>query len=661
MSWGDAWRAVSPRDSGPSLPTSPRGNGQPSILSPRDAGGGLTFVRGGNSGPMPFAQDFGGNDFNSEYTANWGANVAYQGMEDIAKDMMAAAEQMESDRGGATPAGGWAETPGGPATPGPAGWEVQNQWDAAYTSTASQTGVPGNFIKAIQGLETGGGDYTGQKNCEIRPEAGCLALNSGIFEETAAAYNLDFNRIVNDPEYAVYAVGVVLQNIAGADAGQYKGTPGRTVLEEGGWDAVAKVYFGGDVTGQFVDELGRSGNEYAAQINDKLTQLGGLNSDPVLTPTDPNAPTPGGTPQPDGSVIAHPAPTGGVTTMADIWGGSDEAIIAGLGDTSAAQTSGNPNYYDYSQEFGFNGNPGLTIGLEAGTAITAPISGTVVSVGSGYFPDGGGGVGEVRLQAPNGDIVVLGHMATTNYDVGDMVSVGDPLGVSGLAGSGPESGALQLEVRVAQPDGTYKIADPSSYFSQVGPQQAPPTQTEDGTVLTSPGKPASSYTSDPMGQQIADLADDYTNVAYSYGSIPTEGQDPYQTGWDCSGFVSYIADSLGISASDRPDGIPNGSHYQAQWAIDNGSYRQGNNVNALQPGDVVFFDTGANGGGGQNEVSPTASRATHVGIYLGDGKMINAMQTCGPGLTNGVDCGTGIVDMSSGYWRDSMIGSARMY
>jgi hypothetical protein len=139
--------------------------------------------------------------------------------------------------------------------------------------------------------ETGGQDLTGQTNCTIRPEAGCLALNSGIFEVTAAEYGMDFNRIVNDPAYAKQAVEQLMNGYAQDDASKWGGPSGITVWEwgnqnlpGGGAEAVARVYFGGDVTGQFVDEQGRSGATYGQQFMDKL-YAEGYNPQQASAPT----------------------------------------------------------------------------------------------------------------------------------------------------------------------------------------------------------------------------------------------------------------------------------------------------------------------------------------------------------------------------------------
>jgi murein DD-endopeptidase MepM/ murein hydrolase activator NlpD len=194
--------------------------------------------------------------------------------------------------------------PGGKVNPGATstgsygpGWpgDQMDSLNGAYDAASQSTGVPGNVIKAVQTLETGGDVYgkTGTQNCEIRPEMGCIALNSGIYQSVAESYGLDYNRIVSDPEYAAYAVGTVLQNIADDPASQWGGGGG-TVLDTYGWDGVVNVYFGGNVNGNFVDELGTSSGDYLGHYQNYLGQLGGEG-----TPAASTGATPGGYMHPD--------------------------------------------------------------------------------------------------------------------------------------------------------------------------------------------------------------------------------------------------------------------------------------------------------------------------------------------------------------------------
>jgi cell wall-associated NlpC family hydrolase len=79
------------------------------------------------------------------------------------------------------------------------------------------------------------------------------------------------------------------------------------------------------------------------------------------------------------------------------------------------------------------------------------------------------------------------------------------------------------------------------------------------------------------------------------------GGESTQNGFDCSGLVQYVYRQVGVSlprvAQDQFDAGP---------AVSPGS--------TVEPGDLVFF------GSGTNDVS-------HVGMYVGDGLMIDAPHT----------------------------------
>lgn len=97
-----------------------------------------------------------------------------------------------------------------------------------------------------------------------------------------------------------------------------------------------------------------------------------------------------------------------------------------------------------------------------------------------------------------------------------------------------------------------------------------------------------------LGPQAVAIAKRYLGIPYVWGgSTPTGG-------FDCSGLVMYVYRQLGITLD----------HYAA-W-----QFLEGTRVSPaeLQPGDLVFFEPKSDGPG-------------HVGIYVGDGKMINAPHT----------------------------------
>ena len=112
---------------------------------------------------------------------------------------------------------------------------------------------------------------------------------------------------------------------------------------------------------------------------------------------------------------------------------------------------------------------------------------------------------------------------------------------------------------------------------------------------TTPNTPSGSVQNGSVtGDQIAAKAKQYLGVPYQWG-----GASP--SGFDCSGFVYYVLNTLGIKVSRTI----------------NVMYTQGKAVSKsdLQPGDVVFF---------QNTYKEGLS---HVGIYVGGGQFIHSPQS----------------------------------
>ena len=116
---------------------------------------------------------------------------------------------------------------------------------------------------------------------------------------------------------------------------------------------------------------------------------------------------------------------------------------------------------------------------------------------------------------------------------------------------------------------------------------------------------------------------------------------PYQWGgtapggFDCSGFVWYLDQKYGGGT------IPQGSHYQYAWAQQNG--RLYSDTSQLAPGDLIFLDTGWMAGGGSE-----LNRAGHVGIYMGNGLVIQS-------ATGGV----GVVPLDRYLAQGQFLGAAR--
>lgn len=112
-------------------------------------------------------------------------------------------------------------------------------------------------------------------------------------------------------------------------------------------------------------------------------------------------------------------------------------------------------------------------------------------------------------------------------------------------------------------------------------------------------------------QAVTDEAKKYIGVPYVWG-----GSTP--SGFDCSGFVNYVFNKVGVSVPRTVATL---------WAAEKP-------VSAPNPGDLVFFDINGTG------------TPSHVGIYLGSNQFIHAGST-----------GVTISDMSLTYWKTRYIGA----
>jgi murein DD-endopeptidase MepM/ murein hydrolase activator NlpD len=305
-------------------------------------------------------------------------------------------------------------------------WDSVNQWDAQIAAAAEQWGIDPALIKAAIAMESGGVANPDQRNAPN--STGLLQIEKRWHADAAAemGYNLD------TPEGQIgYFAALMAGEVPGMEI------RGNTPLER-----YINNYQG--------PEAGQTDPNYTkAYEHDVLTLMEMIDEAQVIAPGNEGG---GG---PSSGQMGH---------VADMWGGADVPMTQGLGSHEGEVYNNDPHIYDYAAEFGFEGHPGVDYGLPIGTELRSPLSGTVVNVGGPYFTDGAGGVGEIRVRAENGDIIIFGHMSTAGVRPGDKINVGDLIGATGQSDSRKESAHLHLEVRVLQPDGSYRIADPNTYF-----------------------------------------------------------------------------------------------------------------------------------------------------------------------------------------------------
>ena len=121
------------------------------------------------------------------------------------------------------------------------------------------------------------------------------------------------------------------------------------------------------------------------------------------------------------------------------------------------------------------------------------------------------------------------------------------------------------------------------------------------------------------GSEIAQYAQQYVGYPYVYG-----GSSP--SGFDCSGFVTYVCKHFGYSVNRT-----------ASAQMDNGTAVS---KSQLQPGDLVFFNNGN-----------SSKQATHVGIYIGGNQFVHASTPT---------VGVIVSDMDSAYYGTGFVGARRL-
>lgn len=124
------------------------------------------------------------------------------------------------------------------------------------------------------------------------------------------------------------------------------------------------------------------------------------------------------------------------------------------------------------------------------------------------------------------------------------------------------------------------------------------------------------YSSVSSARGVIQTALTFSGVPYSFGGTSPDG-------FDCSGFTRYVFRSYGINLPRAAD-----EQFEVGSSV---------SINRLQPGDLVFFSTYAEG-------------ASHVGIYLGNRQFISATSSRGIAVTS----------LDSSYWGPRYLGARRV-
>jgi cell wall-associated NlpC family hydrolase len=193
-----------------------------------------------------------------------------------------------------------------------------------------------------------------------------------------------------------------------------------------------------------------------------------------------------------------------------------------------------------------------------------------------------------------------------------MTSIDASMMVARMQALGATMSSLGPELQQAAPTGEFAnvLASANAVLTAAADPEAPAAST--GTTLTPSSSllgladtgdtatdaaetDASDAGNSPTGASVVADAEQYLGVPYQWG-----GTSP-TTGFDCSGFVQHVYGDLGIT-------LPRTSQEQVNVGTPVDS------IADAQPGDLVFFE-------------PSASGPGHVGIYIGNGQMIDAPHT----------------------------------
>ena len=216
----------------------------------------------------------------------------------------------------------------------------------------------------------------------------------------------------------------------------------------------------------------------------------------------------------------------------------------------------------------------------------------------------------------------IAHEGTTGYVSGDYLTV-----------DAAEAAALPVEELPTYVQITTSALNvrsgPGTEYEKVGQlgmgTVAEAVATLDGWYQLESGYISAEYAQeiDPsqmgQGQAIADFALQFVGYPYVYG-----GSSP--SGFDCSGFTSYVYKQFGYSINRT-----------ASTQLDNG---YAVSMSELQPGDLVMFKKGS-----------TSKRATHVGLYIGNNQFVHASTS---------SVGVIIISMSEAYYTTGFVGGRRL-
>ncbi|MBC1502127.1 peptidoglycan DD-metalloendopeptidase family protein [Listeria weihenstephanensis] len=243
---------------------------------------------------------------------------------------------------------------------------------------------------------------------------------------------------------------------------------------------------------------------------------------------------------------------------------------------------------------------GLDIGMAAGTPTQAIHDGIVTTAG---FSSGGYGNYVIVEDKEKGYKSLYAHFEKLNVNQGQTVKVGDVVGFVGTTGASTGN-HLHLEFYYEE-----EWMDAYFYASNVGESKS-----NIGTGTTNGAMSTADY------NRLITYAEQYLGFPYVFG-----GSTP-ETSFDCSGFISWVYTNSGVNNLPRTT---------AQ-----GIYDQTTKISReeARAGDLIFF----------TETYPAGRPVTHIGIYVGNGKMLH----CGDPIQYS--------SIDTPYWQKHFYGFGRL-
>jgi murein DD-endopeptidase MepM/ murein hydrolase activator NlpD len=289
-------------------------------------------------------------------------------------------------------------------------------------------------------------------------------------------------------------------------------------------------------------------------------------------------------------------------------------IVQSKGNRQIAGSPLDSNWLPYvTSDYGYRIHPvtgeksyhrGVDIGIGVGTKVRAAHDG-IISTGN----DAGGYGKYITLTGKDGLITKYAHLSEFIKGNGRTVSKGDVIAETGNTGN---STGPHLHFEIIK-DGRY--LNPL-YFAITNDDGSPPPGTGGGREIPEyPGAPME----DEAFTALMEEAQKHLGKPYVFGA---SGPNSF----DCSGFVCYVFKHSGVKNIERTNG-------QVLYSMCTPV-----SANDVKPGDLVFF------AGTYSTTSPIS----HVGIYIGNGKMINAGDP------------VKYADLSAPYWQNHFYAYGRL-